>query len=152
MLRISHAHQRRFWSIVANWVSKALTVSKSAHDDQWWDLVILVIFCLNLWKTEAPLCAVITVVHEAVTVGVVTVWCTHLHAVCWECDLAGRPGVSGGCRAGGPLYVDSATPATHLLKMPHRRAACSYQRGDTHAAAGQHADTRRQELSTLEFN
>ena len=78
--------------------------------------------------------------------------CTHLHAVCWECDLAGRPGVSGGCRAGGPLYVDSATPATHLLKMPHRRAACSYQRGDTHAAAGQHADTRRQELSTLEFN
>ena len=91
-------------------------------------------------------------VHEAVTVAVVTVWCTHLHAVCWECDLAGRPGVSGGCRAGGPLYVDSATPATHLLKMPHRRAACSYQRGDTHAAAGQHADTRRQELSTLEFN
>ena len=79
-------------------------------------------------------------------------WCTHLHAVCWVCDLAGRPGVSGGCRAGGPLYVDSATPATHLLKMPHRRAACSYQRGDTHAAAGQHADTRRQELSTLEFN
>ena len=49
--------------------------------------------------------------------------CTHLHAVCWVCDLAGRPGVSGGCRAGGPLYVDSATPRTHLLKMPHRRAA-----------------------------
>ena len=50
-----------------------MTVSKSAHDDQWWDLVILVIFCLNLWKTEAPLCVVITGVHEAVTVGVVTV-------------------------------------------------------------------------------
>ena len=73
MLRISHAHQRRFWSIVANWVSKALTVSKSAHDDQWWDLVILVIFCLNLWKTEAPLGVVITGVHKAVTVAVVTV-------------------------------------------------------------------------------